>query len=272
MAEPLRLWSATTMIKLATGNSDALMNWAVRTTAEAAYDKYRTLGAFREDGDREGGVKWLTEARWQKSGKAAARGTDVHHAAEQYALGQVPDVEEHILPYVEQYRRFLADHKPVFEMSEAPVYAPTYGYAGTCDGIMVIGGQRGVFDYKTTDVGPNEVTERGNPRSRPPYPEVALQLVAYRRAELVGVLSEQRYAQGKRYYLYDPEVQHEPMPETDGAVCIVISPHDYQVVPVRTDEVVWRAWRHVCEVARFQVETSRAVFGPPITAPKEVAA
>jgi hypothetical protein len=132
--------------------------------------------------------------------------------------------------------------------------------------VFVIDGQRLVFDVKTTEHAPD------SGRSRPPFPEVSLQLTAYRRAELVGVLSEQRYASGKRYYVFDPDATHEPMPETDGAVCLVVSPFDYQLVPVRTDDVVWRAWRHVMEAARWQVETSRNVFGPPIVKRVGVAA
>lgn len=263
MSEPLRLWSVTTLAKIGLGTSDALVNWAVNTTAEFAVDKRTAWSEL----DRDDALDLIKRARYRKSGAAMARGTNLHKAAESLALGQQPvDVDKVTLPYVEQYGRFLTEHAPEFLMSEAPVYAPTYGYAGTCDGVCIIDGQRVVFDLKTTDRGPD------SDKSRPPYPEVALQLTAYRRAELVGVLSEQRYASGKRYYLFNPDETHEPMPETDGAVCVVVSPLDYQIVPVRTDDVVWKAWRHVMEAARWQVETSRNVFGPPIMARTRVAA
>ena len=241
MSDTINLYSVTSLLKLGLGTSDALVNWAVRTTAEAAYDKPTILQAFRDEDDKAGAIKWLADQRYQSSGKAAARGTDLHKAAEQLALGQEPEVEEPILPYVEQYRRFLDTFEPEFLMSEAPVYAPSYGYAGTCDGVMVIDGRRLLFDIKTTSYGPN------SGKSRPPYPETSLQCVAYRRAELVGVLSEQRYASGRRYYQFNPGASHEPMPETDGAVVIVISPEDFQMVPLRTDDEVWRCWRHVME-------------------------
>jgi hypothetical protein len=268
VTEPIKLWSVTTLLRLGLGTSDALVNWAVKTTASAAFDRYKILSEFIADDDREGAVKWLTDQRWQKSGAAAARGTNLHAAAESLALGVVPkEVDKIVKPYVEQYGRFLEEFQPEFLMSEAPVYSPTYGYAGTCDGVAIIDGQRVVFDVKTTEHGPD------SGRSRPPFSEAALQLVAYRRAEWVGVLSEQRYASGKRYYLFSPDATHARPPETDGAVCIVVSPLDYQVVPVRTDDVVWRAFRHVMEAARWQIETSRSVFGPPISArAKEVAA
>lgn len=255
MSEPLRLWSVTTLVKLGLGTSEALINWAVNTTAEFAIDNRSAWSEL----ERDDALDLIKRARYRKSGAAAARGTNLHKAAESLALGVQPvDVDKVTLPYVEQYGQFLADHAPEFLMSEAPVYSPRFGYAGTCDGVAIIDGQRVVFDVKTTEHSPD------SGRSRPPFPEVALQLTAYRRAEVVGVLSEQRYASGKRYYLYDAQAVHETMPETDGAVCIVVSPFDYMVVPVRTDDVVWTAWRHVMEAARWQVETSRSVFGPPI--------
>lgn len=263
MSETQRLWSVTTLQRLGLGTSDALVNWAVHTTAEAAYDKLKILREFVDAGDRDGAVKWLADQRWQTSGKAAARGTDLHAAAEQLALGEAPKVEPHIQPYLDQYVAFLERHQPEFLMAEAPVYSPTFGYAGTCDGVVILEGKPVVLDIKTTQHGPN------SGKSRPPFSEVALQLVAYRRAELVGILSEQRYASGKRYYLFDPAAHHEAMPATDGAVCLVVSPEDFLVVPVRTDDTVWKHFRHVMENARWQVEVSRNVFGPAITAGKE---
>lgn len=264
MADTVNLWSVTTLQKLAMGTMEGLVRWRSGEVAAAAYDRHNILRSYVEDNDREGAIKFLQDAPFSATKKAAARGTDLHKAAETLALGGTPDVEDHILPYVDQYQFFLHQHAPTFLMSEAPVYSPTYGYAGTCDGILELGGKRLVFDIKTTAHHPD------SGKTRPPFPEVALQLVAYRRAELVGLLSEQRYSGGRRYYVFDPEGNHEPMPETDGAICIVVSPVDYMVVPVNTGDRVWRAWRHVIEVARWQVDGSRNVFGPPVTVGGEV--
>lgn len=258
----LRLWSATSLIQIALGTSKPLVEWNVRTACETAYDKFNTLKAFHEDGDREGAVKWLKDSRWTKTGAAAARGTDVHKVAEQLALGVIPKVEPGIEPYVNQFRRFLEDFSPEFVMAEAPVYSKTHGFAGTLDAVAKIDGKTVVVDMKTTAHGPD------SGKSRPPFPEVALQLCLYRRAELVGLLADRREVNYRRYYVFSEEMHTEPMPETEGAVCVVISPEDYLVVPVDTGERIWKACRHMIEVARFQVETSKTVFGPPI-APKQ---
>lgn len=260
------LVSATTLIKDALGTGPGLVNWNVNTTAEAAFDRFPILRQFVEDGDRAGAVKFLRDQRFIKTGAAAARGTDVHRVAEALHLGEVVEYDEAIEGYVSQYRRFLEDFRPEFLMAEAPVYNLTHRYAGTLDGIAVIDGKAVVVDMKTTAHGPD------SGKSRPPFPEVALQLTLYRHAELVGLLADRKEIQYRRYYVFDPEAESQPMPETEGGVCIVVSPEDYLVVPVDTSDRVWKACRHVIQVARFQTETSKTVFGPTITPTVEVAA
>jgi hypothetical protein len=255
----VELVSATTLIKDALGTSGGLVNWNKQQVAGVCFDHYKMLGAFVEDGDREGASKWALGKVWDELGTAAARGTEVHKAAEKYALGMLPEIDPAVEPYVEQYRRFLSDFKPEFLMAEAPIYNLTMHYAGTLDGVAVIDGKTVVVDIKTTAHGPD------SGKSRPPFPEVALQLTLYRRAELVGLLADRKEIQYRRYYVFNPEAHAEPMPETEGGVCIVISPEDYMVVPVDTSESTWKACRHVIQVARFQTETSKTVFGPAIS-------
>ena len=259
VTEPLKLWSVTTLLKLGMGTSDPLVNWAVRATNTYALENMDVVGPLYTR-DPEAAIKMVGQSRYQKTGKAMARGTELHKAAEALALGVTPDaVDVDALPYVEQFKRFLEDFAPTFHMAEAPVYSPKHYYAGTLDFIMEIDGQMLVVDAKTTDKSPD------SGKSRPPYPETALQLVAYRRATEVGVLAERRMAQGKRYYMYDPSGEHSPMPETDGAAVLVVSPFDYMFVPLRTDDEVWRSFLAVREVARWQVDISKRVIGPPVT-------
>lgn len=252
------LVSATTLIKDALGTSQALVNWAVNTTAAAAFDRHKILTQFVEDEDRDGAIKWLKDQRWQKTGEAAARGTDVHRVAEAMHLGSVVEYDEHLEGYIAQYRQFLTDFEPEFLLAEAPVYNRTFAYAGTLDGVAVIDGKRVVLDLKTTA----HASDSG--KSRPPYPEVALQLTLYKHAEQVGLLAERKEIQWRRYYVIDENAHLEPMLETEGGVCIVISPFDYEVVPVDTSDRIWKACRHLIQVAKFQTETAKAVFGPAI--------
>lgn len=258
------LWSVTTLIKQGLGTSPALVNWAVNTSVEYALGNAAALAPLYKS-DPKAAVKVAADSRYATSGKAAARGTDVHIAAEKIALGQATtvddlDLEPHLIPYVERYLEMLDRLRPTFLMSEAPVYSPTRHYAGTTDGIMEIDGRPLIFDLKTHD-------KALDAKSRPPYPEVALQLAAYSRAELVGLLSEKREVQYARYYVYDPDQHHEPMPAVDGAVCIAISPSDCRVVPIRIDDEVYKMFLHVREAARWTLDVSKRVIGPEITAP-----
>ncbi len=262
MAEPVNLWSVTTLNSYGTPMSGGLQDYLVKAPAERAYDRFDLLAQYRKDNDRDGAIKWLKQARYEKSDKAKARGTDVHIAAEAIALGQAYDVEEHIKPYVDQYLGLLERHEPRFLMAEAPVYNVSKNYAGTTDGIMELDGRPLIFDIKTTDKDLDAY-------SRPPYPEVALQLAAYSRAELVGLLSEKREVDYRRYYVYDPDGHHEPMPKVDGGVCIVVSPYDCRLIPIRIDDEVFRCFLHVREVARWTFDVSKRVIGPEITAGKE---
>ena len=266
------LVSATTLIKDALGTSRGLVVHGKKTIAGIAYDRHKIVRQFVEDEDREGAIKWMLDQEWAGLAGAAMRGTQIHAVAEQFHLGVAPpEVEPLISPFVEQYRKFLSDFQPQFLMAEAPVYNFTWKYAGTLDGVAVIAGKTVVVDIKTTQWGPDDLDDRGNPRARPPFPEVALQLTLYRRAERVGLLAERKEIQYRRYYVVDEQTHLEPMPETEGGVCIVVSPKDYLVVPVDTSERIWNSCRHVIQVARFQTEVSKVVFGPVIQ-PRAVAA
>jgi hypothetical protein len=260
----IELVSATTLIKDALGTSRGIIYYGKEKIANVAFDKSKLLQQFIEDGDRDGWVKYAMDQEFAGLQSAANRGTEIHQVAEQLALGVEIDYDEILEPYIQQYRRFLTEHQPEFLLAEAPVYNKTYRYAGTLDGIARLSGSTVVMDIKTTAHGPNAKDRRGNPKLRPPFPEVALQLTLYRRAELVGLLAERKEIQYRRYYVLDPGAHLEPMPQVDGGVCVVVSPEDYMVVPVDTSERVWKACRHVIQVARFQTETAKLVFGPPL--------
>jgi hypothetical protein len=264
VAELRKLWSVTTLISSGLPKGSALENWIARQSAERAYDRLPLLQQYHRDGDRAGAIEWLAKARWERTKKAMARGTDIHAIAEKIALGETPEVGDDVAPYVEQYRRFLEAWRPTFLMAEAPVYNLTWSYAGTCDGIMELHGRRFLFDYKTTEFPPD------GERMRPPWPEAALQLAAYARAEVVGVLSEQRYAQGKRFYLFDPNLKHEPMPKVDGALVIVISPFDCTPYLARIEDDVWNAFLAVRQSAAWTLVGSKAaLFAPLVARPAE---
>lgn len=168
-----------------------LTGWAVKMTAERAVDKYEFLGRMIAE-DPKGALKWLKDARWSSAGDKADRGTIVHSALEAYLAGRPvdPDViqaalEEKRVPpsmhrstfkMIDGLMEFLDAEEPEVYWSESTVYSRTHNYAGTPDilGRMTIGGSRVpvVIDVKT---------------SKSIYDDTALQLVAYAKADFVGL-------------------------------------------------------------------------------------
>jgi hypothetical protein len=253
-----RLWSVTTI----TGEgvpSRALLGWAVKATAEWVCENADAVRVMVES-DRDAALDLIKGARFRRSGPAAIRGTALHKAAEALAYGETPEIEPFHQPWLDVYRQFVADYRPVWELAEAPVYNLTYHYAGTLDGIATIGGRRLLVDFKTH--------EKTVDQPQPPYPETALQLCAYRHAELIGLGAPRQVNwQGRRYYLYDDETPTTPMLPVDGAICVAVAPTYYTVTPIRTDDDVWQFFLYAREMARWILDVSGTVLGPQMRPP-----
>lgn len=267
------LWSVTTLIGVL--DKPALVQWAANCTAEEAVTKWKTWTAMAKQSGPEEAMKWLSKARWRnppdESG-AAELGTRVHAVCEEYALtGIRPAVDDEVRPFFEQFDRWLQLFSPSYQATEVTVYSPTYGYAGQCDGFFTIDGTRFIFDYKTTK---KAFDKKGNPAKA--YPEVALQLAAYRYAEWAAVWRPRRYEHYKRrYYLLSPEERAAAVkvPEVDTGLCIKITREHCYAYPVECGPEIFRSFLHTIEAARFQFEQSQRVIGAPLVPPgKEVAA
>jgi len=253
-AEVERFWSVTQLLKDALGVSNGLVNWNCEQAAIISLDKRATIDAMLVDSGREKTIDWIVKERWNATERHKARGTNVHRWAEAVALGvEPPALEPHEEPYGEQLLRWYRKWKPEFVMAEAPVFNTTRRYAGTCDGIMrLTSPQTGathafLFDYKTTEHGPD------SGKRRPPFSEAPLQVCAYANAERVGVApdrDEDHYK--RRYYNYDPTAEYVEMPKVDGALCVVVSPHDCNAFLLSIGEKTWRAWLHVLAMAEWQ--------------------
>src|SRR4029078_8760738 len=93
--------------------------------------------------------------------------------------------------------RFLDEFQPEYIAAEVTVFSPTFGYAGTCDGFLRIGGTDYVVDYKSSR---EDVDGEGNLKA--PFPEVGLQLAGYRHADIAAIWrARQAEVFKRRYYL-----------------------------------------------------------------------
>ena len=264
-------WSVTTIIKGGLP-APALQHWGMRAVAEYAVANHAQiaamLGAVRLQ--RTGGrierllderlraafgteanepvyvvndpdavasvVDWLKGAPYRESVRKRDIGSAVHEHIEARIVGKpIPEPEPEVAPFMAQFGRFEADWSPRWSMSEATVYSDTESYAGTLDFVAELG-NRPVVIIGDTKTG------------KAIYPEVALQLAAYARADYVGL----------------PDGTTAPLPRFDAAIALHLTPDDYEVIPVRIDDDVYRAFLYCREVFRWVEETAKTVFGVPV--------
>ena len=267
-----RHWSVTTILGCL--KAEGLLYWTAEEAAKAAVNSAASLQARIEEEGREAVIKWVRDARFRRAKgerTAAELGTEVHAACEAYALtGQRPDVDAEVQPFLDQFDRWAQEFQPVYQAAEVTVYSPSYGYAGTCDAFLTVGGVRCIVDYKSSR---KSFDNRGNPTT--PYPEVALQLAAYRHAELAAVWRPRRMEQYRRRYYLLGAAEREmavPVPEVDTGLVIHITPDHCDAYPVECGPDIFESFLFVQEAARWQFQTSKTVIGRPREPAKEAVA
>jgi hypothetical protein len=184
---------------------DALVPWAAKEVATYVVDNIFDVKRMLDSGGRYPTIDFLKGIPNQKRDTAAVRGTDVHALAEKYIKGEEIEVDDTVRPYVDGYAAFVRDWNPVSVHEEIVVASRIHGYAGTLDSIQDIPTLgRCLVDYKT---------------GRGVYGEVALQVAAYRYAEV---------------YL-DADGNEQPMLAVDGTFVLHIQPDTYDLIPLAAD-------------------------------------
>jgi len=212
----------------------------------------------RADLSEEQVVHWLKEAPWRERDRAADLGSLVHRYVECHNLGKpTPAWPLPVRPFMEQFDGFVADHSVIFEAAEMKVYSRQFGYAGTLDAICTIGGRRGLLDIKTGKSGI--------------YPEVALQLVAYARADFCIADPDHPGARqitpgrGRRWYEWHGASEDElPLPEIECAWALHLRPDTFALIPVRIDDEVFEAFLCAMAVDDYVQRVGRGVLGKPV--------
>lgn len=268
--DDLRLWSVTTLIGVL--DKPALVPWAAIKTAEAAVDQADAWQSRLEHEGRDAAIDFLKQARFRgKRGERSATelGTAVHKACEHaaiYGRFRPEDTsDQELVPFLRQFRQFLRDFQPEYIAAECTVFSPTYGYAGTADAFLEIDGTKFIADIKTSRES-NDA--RGNPKG--PYPEVALQLAAYRHAELAAVWRARQSEQFKRrYYLLSPSerAMAADVPTADHGLVVYLTPDRYALHPVRCDEGIFDHFLATIDAARFVLDVGKEVVGHPLIPP-----
>lgn len=181
MPDGRKLISVTTIIDQGVPKPH-LVPWAAREVARCAMEWLTRLVRARRDGDVRAAQEWLRAAAERKRDDAGALGGVIHDVIEAHILGAPqPALSDEQIPFVAAFTRFCQRWQPRWEAAEMVLANYHDGWAGTCDAW---------FWITLPDVGPLPVLVIADWKSgRNVYPEVALQLAAYSRAE-VGYLRD----------------------------------------------------------------------------------
>lgn len=248
-------WSVTTIMDAALPKP-ALVGWAARMVAEYAVANHSRLEALlqgvrlQKDGDArlvvsdpsavDAAVDWLKGAPYRDKQRKADIGTAIHQRIEARILGTpMPEPPEELAPRLAHFEAFERAFRPEWLLSEATVWNRTEAYAGTLDWIARIGRHVVLGDTKS---------------GKDVYPEVAIQLAAYQRAEFVLM----------------PDGTEEPMPATEGACVLHLTDDGYRLVPVHVTEDTYRTFLHCREMFRWADEFSKRSLGLDLTGPDGV--
>lgn len=176
----------------------------------------------------------------------ALRGTMVHSLATEWAQGAAVDVPPECVPYIDALEAFYVDWRPSWVQVERTVVHDdeTVGYGGTFDAIADLAdGKRWLLDIKTGSAI---------------YPEVALQLAAYRGADAMAVFDDKGNL-----------VDTEPLPIVDHCGVIHLQGNgSYSLIPVRAGTEEWQVFLHCRALWTHETTGAKTVLSEPVEAPK----
>lgn len=222
-----------------------LQDWAARQTAELAVRSAHMLPAMAAE-DPNGAIDYLKGAAKRYTRGRADVGSRAHDVFERQIRGLSVRPDPDIEVYARHFAEFLDFVQPELVSAEDIAWAPEAGYAGSYDAILRVrldesghpdpaGGQQAtvVADWKT---------------SKSVYPDVALQLAAYRNAP------ERVTADGEA----------GPMPPTDGAFVLHVTPERWEFRPVVTSDAVFRSFLALRTVFDWDRDISGTVIKRPV--------
>lgn len=220
-----------------------LINWASRMVAEYVADRLADEGATWRGYGRDQLVGLLAGVPSAERDAAGRAGTQVHTLAERLLADEEVEVPEELIGHVDAYLAFLDQWRPTDLLVERPCLSLRHRYAGTFDLIATLPTLgRCLLDIKTARSGI--------------WPETALQLAAYRRADLYQ----------------DEAGDLQPMPTVEHTLAIWVRGDGYDLHPVRTDDDVFRTFLYVADVAQNFAKAPRDAFVQPALPPQEVPA
>jgi len=250
----------TTILSLGSTKGDVLSIWSANLVAETAFANLPQLvAASLNPHQRAETYDWLRRAPLRKKGERAEIGSAVHRIIEAHVLGQpipaelVEDPE--MAPYLANFLQFVEDWQVTFEASEMVVGSPEFGYAGTLDYLLRSPLIASALGATTTATFMGDTKTGGELDVKGVYPEAALQMSAYRKAEIA--------------WLRDGSTV--PMPATHSTgVVLHLRPEGYRLIPVVCDDQVFAHFRVVQRAAEWVSGLSKTVVGGALALPANI--
>jgi hypothetical protein len=206
----------------------ALMYWSAKSVAEHVADIPDSELQVLRDLGRDGMVAALKSVPWKQRDDAGVRGTDIHKLAERLLHNEDVEVPDPLTGHVEACLRFFDDWQVQPVSIERVVGHRKWRYAGTYDLVADVvrpdTGQtvRALLDWKTAASGI--------------WPETALQLAAYRWAEVY----------------VDTDNTEKPVADLgiEATFGVWLRADGHDVYELDTTEPVFKTFLHVAYVAR----------------------
>ncbi|MGW6481270.1 hypothetical protein ACWGDS_25815 [Streptomyces sp. NPDC055059] len=258
-----KLRRVTTILSQGSTKGDVLALWAANLVAETAFANLPALvNASLRPERRTEMYDWLRRAPLRKKDERADIGSAVHSIIEAHVLGQPMPAEltddPEMVPYLDNFLRFVEEWQVTFEASEMVVGNRTVGYAGTLDYLLrspLIAAALG--EYLGTVV-PADALLMGDTKTggeldvKGVYPEAALQMSAYRKAEVA--------------WLRDGSTVPMPASYSHGVV-LHLRPEGYRLIPIACGDDVFAAFRIVQQAADWVSGLSKTVVGGALALP-----
>jgi hypothetical protein len=197
-----------------------LKQWGADTAANYAVEHWSELAEI-------GLAQRLDRIRYAHRdllSRDAGRGTRIHGIGEKIVRGETVEIDPEDRGPAEAYARFLDTWEIDPIATETPLANTARGYAGTAD----LWARIGVHD--------NAVALIDLKTGRSVYESVALQLAAYRYADL---------------WQPEPDVENTEVPAATEVYVAHIMPDDCRLVPVEAGEREFRLFLYVLQTARW---------------------
>lgn len=234
---------------------DFLGPWQAGMAADLAIDSFDYLQQMA-DRDRAGARRYISGAARRYTEIRSKVGSRAHDVFERLMNGEDVDyVHPDIVNHVEHFRQFLVMVNPELVRAEDVAWSYAHEYAGSFDAILRIWVEvqpDGKLKITPDRSGTPILVMVDYKTSKSTYPDVALQLAAYRYADVI----------------IDPEGNEVPMPEIESAAVLHITDSEWAFKGVRADRMVHDYFLNLRKTFNWVREDSKDVIGKALASSK----